>query len=179
MSAPDRPEKCSPGSPSPAILRPVADGDGPAVAALIAACFAEYSGCLYEPSEFPELNAPATWANKRGTRFTVAEADGEVVGCICATATADGWMELHKFYVAAPYRGSGLALALFATVEEAARDAGSRGLMLWTDTRFTRAHRFYEKQGLVRQAETRRLHDVSDTTEFLYRRAACAPAGAR
>jgi putative acetyltransferase len=164
------------------MLRPVVDGDGAAVAALIAACFAEYPGCIYEPSEFPELAAPAAWAAGRGTRFTIAEAraeaeaDGEVVGCICATATDDGWMELHKFYVALPYRGSGLAPALFATVEQAARDAASAGLMLWTDTRFTRAHRFYEKQGLVRQAEMRRLHDVSDSTEFLYRRAAAGIA---
>jgi putative acetyltransferase len=149
-------------------LRPVADADGMAVARLIADCFAEYPGCLYEPSEFPELEAPAAWAASRGTRFTIAEADGALIGCICATPDGAGWMELHKFYVAAAWRGGVVARALFAEVERAA--ALSHGVLLWTDTRFTRAHRFYERQGFVRQSETRLLHDVSNSEEFHYRR---------
>ncbi len=162
-------------------LRPVRDEDGERVAGLIAACFAEYEGCLFAWNEFPELKAPATWAASRGTSFWIAQGEGgEIAGCICATPEAGGekgeagkagaTVELHKFYVASHLRGSGLADALIAKVFDLARETDAAAIVLWTDTRFARAHRFYEKHGFVRQPGSRLLHDVSDTTEFHYRR---------
>ena len=156
-------------------LRPVRDEDGTAVADLVAACFAEYEGCLFSWDEFPELKAPAAWAAERGTRFWIAAVQGgEIAGCICATPEAGGQkaestVELHKFYVAAHLRGSGLAHALVAKAFDLAQETGASAIVLWTDTRFTRAHGFYEKHGFVRQAGSRRLMDISDTTEFHYR----------
>ena len=152
-------------------LRPVRDEDGVAVAGLIAACFAEYDGCLFSWDEFPELKAPAAWATTRGTRFWIATGlDGELAGCICATPEAGSMVELHKFYVASHLRGSGLADMLLGSVFDLARETAASAIFLWTDTRFTRAHGFYEKHGFVRQAGSRLLHDLSDTTEFHYRR---------
>jgi putative acetyltransferase len=168
-------------------IRPVRDSDGEAVAALIMACFSEYSGCLFSWDEFPELRAPARWAAARGTRMHVAEDKaGAIVGCICATPAvlelADEaapmaprrFTELHKFYVASAHRGMGLAQRLAGLVLDAAREAGSEGVMLWTDSRFTRAHAFYARLGFVRQPATRRLHDISDTTEHLWVLTPCA-----
>jgi putative acetyltransferase len=150
-------------------LRPVADADGEAVAALIEACFAEYPGCLFSWDEFPELRAPATWAAGRGTRMWVLDGqDAAIDGCICATADGQGSIELHKFYLARALRGSGLARQLAARVFERAHESNARSIVLWTDTRFTRAHRFYEKLGFVRQPQTRLLGDISDTAEFFY-----------
>jgi putative acetyltransferase len=149
-------------------IRPVEDRDGAPVAALIADCFGEYEGCRYAPSEFPELQAPATWYGPKGTRMWVAEEAGAIVGCICATPQAGGAVELHKFYVARALRGSGLALRLTDLLFATARANGCDSAFLWTDTRFTRAHGFYEKLGFRRTGATRRLDDVSDTTEFHY-----------
>ena len=162
-------------------LRAVQDEDGVSVAGLIAACFAEYDGCQFSWDEFPELMAPAAWAASRGTRFWIAEGKGgEIAGCICATPDAgereagvqepDVRVELHKFYVASHLRGSGLAGILIAKVFELARDTSASAIFLWTDIRFARAHSFYEKHGFVRQPGSRLLHDISDTTEFHYRR---------
>jgi putative acetyltransferase len=155
-------------TPDSTIIRPVTDRDGAGVASLIAACFAEHEGCIYEASEFPELAAPASWYAPKGTLMWVAHDGGEVVGCICATPQPGDGLELHKFYVALPLRGSGLALRLTDLFFDAARETGVTRAFLWTDTRFTRAHRFYEKRGFTRMPETRFLHDVSDTTEYLY-----------
>jgi putative acetyltransferase len=160
------------------LIRPVTDGDGPSIAALIAACFAEYEGCLYEPAEFPELAAPATWAAGRGTRLWVAgasEASGDIVGCIAASPHADG-VELHKFYVAQPHRGAGLALALFGHVLNTAREWRAPDLLLWTDTRFARAHAFYRREGFRFVPAVRALGDVSNSFEYLFVRPdRCAP----
>ena len=40
--------------------------------------------------------------------------------------------------------------------------------MLWSDTRFDRAHRFYEKRSYVRQGPIRVLDDISNSLEFGY-----------
>jgi putative acetyltransferase len=150
----------------PVSIRPVRDEDGAPVAALIAACFAEYENCPYNPEEFPELQAPAAWYAPKGTRMWVAEAAGDIVGCICGTPRPSGDIELHKFYVAAPLRGSGLADRLHGLVEALATGIDAPAIVLWSDVRFARAHRFYEKRGYRRTGETR---DMFDYTEAFFR----------
>ena len=150
-------------------FRSVRDGDGEAVAALIAACFSEYPGCLFSWDEFPELRAPATWAAGRGTCMWVLDGKrGEIAACICATPDGKAAVELHKFYVTSALRGTGLARQLLALVREVAASQRAAFVFLWSDTRFERAHRFYEKAGFVRQPATRLLHDISDTEEYHY-----------
>jgi GNAT superfamily N-acetyltransferase len=65
-------------------------------------------------------------------------------------------------------RGTGLADRLLDRAEAHAIAAGARWLALWTDTRFERAHRFYERRGYVRSGLVRALGDLSNTTEFRY-----------
>jgi len=156
-----------PGFPA---VRAVRDADGEAVARLIAACFGEYPGCLFCREEFPELEAPATWAAGRGTRMRVLDGvPGIIAACICATPDDHGAVELHKFYVTAGLRGTGLARQLLGLVFGVADAEGVAAVFLWSDARFLRAHRFYEKTGFVRQTEQRQLHDISDTEEYHYR----------
>ena len=42
-------------------------------------------------------------------------------------------------------------------------------MTLWSDTRFTRAHRLYERLGFEREG-TRKLQDLNNTTEFGFRK---------
>jgi GNAT superfamily N-acetyltransferase len=46
--------------------------------------------------------------------------------------------------------------------------SGAVRLVLWSDTRFERAHRFYEKWSYVRHGGVRILHDISNSLEFGY-----------
>jgi putative acetyltransferase len=69
-------------------------------------------------------------------------------------------------YVCADQRGQGLAGRLLATAEAHAVQAGGRRMELWSDSRFARAHRFYEKHGYRRGGATRDLHDLSHTVEY-------------
>jgi putative acetyltransferase len=50
-------------------------------------------------------------------------------------------------------------------------------MMLWSDTRFSRGHRFYEKLGFVRWPGERYLGDVSETWEYHFRKRLQEPAG--
>lgn len=153
------------------ILRPATDQDGPALAALISTTFAEYPGCLFIDDEFPELAAPASHYAARGGRLIVAEAAGRVVGSLAATMTeVQGTGELFKVYAAADQRGSGLAQRLYAEGEDFLRRIGAREIVLWSDTRFARGHRFYEKLGFVREPVERYLADASASWEFFFRK---------
>ncbi|MCU0885532.1 MAG: GNAT family N-acetyltransferase [Beijerinckiaceae bacterium] len=156
-----------PGHP---VFRAVRDADGAAVAELIAACFAEYPGCLFCHDEFPELQALAAWASARGTLMWVLDAEaGTIAACICATPAQGNAVELHKFYVTSTLRGTGLARHMLGLVLDVASAQGASSVFLWSDTRFVRAHRFYEKAGFVRQPGQRQLHDISNTEEYHYR----------
>src|SRR4029077_14685848 len=53
-----------------------------------------------------------------------------------------------------------------AGAEAHAGAAGAARLVLWSDTRFDRAHRFYEKRSYVRSGPIRALADISNSLEY-------------
>jgi len=55
-----------------------------------------------------------------------------------------------------------------STVEDIARAAGAARMDAWSDTRFTHAHRFYEREGYVKGPRTRELNDISNSVEFYF-----------
>lgn len=163
---------------TPPTLRAVTDEDSEPLAALIAASFAEYAGCLFDWSEFPELRRPASHYAARGGALWVAATDnGRIVGSLAAVPVPEqGAVELFKVYADPAHRGSGLAQALFGRALAFAAERGMAELMLWSDTRFTRGHRFYEKLGFRRWPGERYLADVSASWEYHYRRPVAAEA---
>ena len=151
-------------------LRPGRDADSDGFIALIGACWAEYPNCVLDvDGEVPELRALATYFSESGGAVWVAERDGAVIGMAAARPMAqDSAWEICKVYVAAEARGTGLAHRLLDAAEHHARAAGAARLVLWTDTRFEAAHRFYEKRGFLRQGSIRILDDLSKSLEFRY-----------
>jgi len=152
------------------VIRDGLDSDAEGVIALIGACWAEYPGCVLDvDGEVPELRALATWFAGQDGRLWVAEQDGRLVGMVgTRPLREDAAWEICRMYVDAGARGAGLAAALLGTAEAHARAGGAARLVLWTDTRFTRAHGFYEKHGYVRQGSIRILDDLSNSLEFRY-----------
>jgi GNAT superfamily N-acetyltransferase len=118
--------------------------------------------------EMPELRALASHYADKGGALWVAEAGGQIIGMVAtAPHDADTW-EICRVYTMPSTHGGGLGECLLTTAEAHARDAGARRLVLWSDTRFDRAHRFYEKHGYVRHGPIRVLRDVSNSLEFGY-----------
>lgn len=163
---------------APPPIRDARDSDSQSLAALIAASFAEYPGCLFEWPEFPELRAPASHFAKKGGALWVADAPGGgIAGSLgVAPVPEQNAVELFKVYADPAFRGSGLAQALFARALSFAEAGGFAEMMLWSDSRFARGHRFYEKLGFVRWPGERYLADVSATWEHHFRKRLAAPA---
>ncbi len=155
-------------------LRPVTDSDGPAMAALVGGCYAEYEGMVLElDGEDSDLPTPATaYAAKSGALWVVADARGTIIASvgIRPTDNTQTAFELKRLYVTASARRQGLAAALLDFAEHEARRRGADRMTLWSDTRLTDAHRFYERHGYTRGAETRELHDLSNSIEYFFDR---------
>ncbi|WP_186417886.1 GNAT family N-acetyltransferase [Bosea sp. CS1GBMeth4] len=153
-------------------LRDATDADSEPLAALIAATFAEYPNCLFDWSEFPELRRPASHYAERGGRLWVADGtEGRIVGSIAVVPVPDqNAVELFKVYADPSQRGGGLAQALFARTLAFAEAGGYGEMMLWSDSRFARGHRFYEKLGFVRWPGERYLADISSSWEYHFRK---------
>ena len=150
-------------------IRPGRDDDSAAIIELIAACWSEYPGCVMDLDENAHLRAPATHYENLGGTLTVAEDEaGRVIACVSSFPSQNGDLELKGLYVDAVHRGTGLAVTLLRTVETIARDRNVPRLRIWTDTRFTRAHRFYERQGFVAAGAIRALDDLSNSLEYPY-----------
>ncbi len=115
--------------------------------------------------EAPELRALASYYSERGGALWLAEAGD---GMVAAAPLGGGAWEISRVYVHPRRHGAGLGEALLATAERHAIAAGAAEFALWTDTRFQRAHRFYQKHGYVRAGAVRALHDIAGTIEYRY-----------
>lgn len=155
---------------SASTIRVGRDDDADGFIALIGGCWAEFPGCVLDVNgEVPELRALASYYARKGGAVWAAEADGVLAGMVCAAPlhTDDAW-EIGRMYVARAHRGTGLAHQLLNKAEEHARAAGATPIVLWSDTRFDAAHRFYEKRSYVRSGSIRILDDLSKSLEFRY-----------
>lgn len=148
--------------------REVADRDADDLIELVGAAYAEYPGCVLDLHDYDaDLLRPAAAIRASGGRWWVVEDAGRVVASICASGIDEhGEVELNRLYVAASHRRQGLAAHLVARVEEHARELGARRVSLWSDSRFTDAHRLYRRLGYVETGEQRELDDPSNTTEL-------------
>ncbi|SHJ57637.1 Ribosomal protein S18 acetylase RimI [Roseomonas rosea] len=152
-------------------IRPGRDADAEGFIRLIGDAWAEYPNCVLDvDAEVPELRALATHFEKVGGALWAAEQGGEIVGMVATRPLRDddeAW-EIGRMYVAKAARGTGLAHALLDGAERHAVEHGAQRMILWTDTRFEAAHRFYEKRGYVRAGSIRILDDISKSLEFRY-----------
>jgi len=151
------------------LVEPAGPADAPAVIRLIGRVFAEY-GFVWQPAaEVPDLVAfDRHYAPPHGAFFVVREA-GEVVGSVGVERLPNGAAELHRLYLDARLRGRGLGRALVDAVIGWCRAEGIRHLVLWSDTRFDRAHALYEQMDF-RQTGERALRDVNQSREYRYER---------
>ena len=150
------------------MIRPGRDGDAAGFIALIGRCWADYPGVvLHVDAEAPELRALASYYAGLGGGLWVW---GDVEAMVGVRPRDGGLWELCKVYVHPARHGTGVAQRMVGVAEGYAQVRGAARMELWTDTRFERAHRFYEKLGFVRGGEPRALGDLCGSWEYHYSR---------
>ena len=154
-------------------IRDARDSDSQPLAALIAASFADYPNCLFDWSEFPELRAPASHFAAKGGRLWVADAPGgDIAGSLGVVPVAGRRTPRDLQGLCRPGLSRHRAWRRRCSPgrSPSRRTAAVGEMMLWSDSRFTRGHRFYEKLGFVRWPGERYLADVSATWEYHFRK---------
>jgi putative acetyltransferase len=116
------------------------------VRSLIGALNAELSQG-YEPHQQHGLSLDKLF--QPNIAFFIARAGVEAVGC-GGVAFDDGFAEVKRMYVRPAARGTGVAPAVLARLEQEARAKGYRHLMLETGDDLAAAHRLYERAGFRR-----------------------------
>jgi GNAT superfamily N-acetyltransferase len=156
-------------SPVPPIAAASAE-DVPGVIDLIGRVFAEY-GFVFDPAvEVPDLLAFAEHYAPPVGAFYVIRAEEHVVGSVGVERVGEGVGELHRLYLDGRLRGRGSGQALVEAVLGWCRAEAVGHLVLWSDTRFDRAHRLYERMGFRRTGERTLAGDLNQSREYRYER---------
>lgn len=149
------------------VVAATADDVAPVIA-LIGRVFDVY-GLAFDPAvEVPDLLEYARhYAPPRGT-FFVVRARGAAVGSVGVERLDATSAELHRLYLDPELWGRGLGRALVEAALAWCRAVGLRRVILWSDTRFDRAHRLYEQLGFTRRGERTIEGDVNESCEYGY-----------
>jgi GNAT superfamily N-acetyltransferase len=91
---------------------------------------------------------------------------GRVVGC-AGISMHECVGELHRMYLYRDYRGRGIGRRLLDTSIDHLKTCGVRRMLLWSDVKFTDAHRLYERNGFKRFGE-RICNDPDANREYGY-----------
>lgn len=133
-------------------IRPGVNEDGEALIALIDAVYREI-GDEVDVDGFDRdlLDVEGAYRGKGG-ELVVMESEGGIVGAH-ATQPLDqaaGLLTFRRLYLYPNWRGVGAGPALMDWAIDWSREHGYRRVEFWSDTRFHRAHRFFEHYGFVR-----------------------------
>lgn len=148
----------------PALIRPTIPSDVPSILSLIGAIFEEYDCKLDAENEDVYLLAPGPYFRSQGGEFWVVENGGAILATV-AVLVHDDAAELKTLYVHASLRRQGWGRRLTDLAIDYARRTGKSRMFLWSDTRFTDAHRLYRSMGFCEFGE-RDLHDSNSTIEY-------------
>jgi len=151
-------------------IRPLVDADADGLIALISGCFAEYEGTYIDLDDLDSdlLSYESNLKAQGGQGFVAVDAAGAIHGSVACAPSGEARFELKRLYLNSSLRGTGIGLKLLHTVEDIARASGAIHMDAWSDTRFLRAHRFYEREGYRRGPHTRDLNDISNSVEYYF-----------
>ena len=143
------------------ILRRAEPGDREGVTHLIDTVYTEYGELLCLEGADADLHDIVGNYDGRGGAFIVLDRGGEVVGSHAALPLAErpGVCTFRRLYLDGDLRGTQWGVALMQWTIDWARDHGMRRVEFWSDTRFERAHEFFERFGFRRDGRIREMND--------------------
>lgn len=148
-------------------LRPAAASDSPSIIALVDAVYREYGDTVCLDNADRDLLSPGEHYAQLGGEFVVLARGDDVVGihAVVPITEQPGVCTFRRLYLDKSLRGSGAGEMLMRWAIEKAKELGFRRVEFWSDTRFARAHRFFERLGFIRDGRVRQMNDAWDPYE--------------
>jgi putative acetyltransferase len=147
------------------VVRTAVPADATAIQHLVNGIFGEYGLAIAVDGVDEHLAQPAGYFHARGGEFWVVEDGGRIVATVGALPNDSETVELKALYVYPSIRRQGWGRRLTKLVMDYARTTSKKRVLLWSDTRFTDAHRLYRGLGF-RQFGRRELHDLYNSSEY-------------
>ena len=150
-------------------LRQARNKDGKQIINLIRKCYQDYPNCYLDvENDSPELKYVYSYFRKNNGKFWVYEKNDKIIGCMGILPGRERNLEIHRLYINKKYRRRGLAKKLLTIAENYALKLKIKKITLWTDTRFKASHKTYKKLDYKKLKKTRKLYDISNTTEYRF-----------
>ena len=146
-------------------IRNADNGDCRKIIQLIDRVLGEWNDSVCLDDSEKDLNDVEANYWNRGGAFFVLEQAGEVIGSH-AILPLDPQAKLCTFkrlYLDREFRGAGAGQELMQWNIDWVRQRGFERIEFWSDTRFDRAHRFFEKFGFEKSGEAREMDDSHQT----------------
>ncbi|MBN4046851.1 GNAT family N-acetyltransferase [bacterium AH-315-P07] len=144
-------------------LRCVRKDDTQAVIDLIGEIYSEYGFEICLEDAESDLTS-ITDHYPQDSFMVLVDDDGAIRATVALTACPEqkhiAW--LKRLYLDSSLRGGGHAERLLSWAVDRARLLGLTRMELWSDIRFDRAHRFYEKHGFARNGTVRHMTDAHE-----------------
>jgi putative acetyltransferase len=142
-------------------LRPARATDQPAIMALIDTVYREYGDRLCPESADQDLLDIEGHYCRAGGAFVVLDDAGQVRGthAVLPEAARPGVCIFRRLYLETALRGGPWGQQLMQWALDWARMQRMHRVEFWSDTRFTRAHRFFARCGFQRDGRLRTMQD--------------------
>ena len=141
-------------------IRPAIARDLPGIIALIDAVYWEYGERICLEGADSDLLAAHESYGRRGGEFVVLTDEHRILGThAILPLRAPEVCTFRRLYLDNSLRGQRWGEQVMNWAIETALARGFSRVEFWSDTRFLRAHRFFERLGFVRTGEVRAMHD--------------------
>lgn len=153
-------------------IRKATNKDSAKLIALISEVYSEYGETMFtEGADSDLLDIEGRYAEKGGAFVVLENPSGEIVGCH-ATSPIDiytGLLTFRRLYLDRSQRGGGLGKRLMDWAMDWAHSNKFNRVEFWSDTRFSKAHAFFERYGFERCDEIREMNDgVEPYREYFF-----------
>lgn len=148
----------------PCRLRPATNMDRDAVAGLIDGIYREYGDRLMlENADADLLDIQKNYFDTDGIFIVVEDEQGRIVAthAVVPAPGRTGLCWFKRLYLKPEYRGTEMGNVLMNWAIAEARERGMKRVEFWSDSRFKRAHKFFERFGFRRDGRERQMTDGS------------------
>ncbi|MEX0686414.1 MAG: GNAT family N-acetyltransferase [Balneolales bacterium] len=149
------------------IIRIAVAKDIPLLINVIEDVFDEFGFIFDANEELPDFIGFNKYYGNSDRKLFVVEHENKLAGC-GALNISNNQCEIRRVYVARKFRGQGFGKNIVNHLINQAKATDAIKLSLWTDTRFTVAHKLYDSLGFIRFEKVRPLQDVNHSYEIYY-----------
>jgi len=148
-------------------IRLATNSDCDGIIALVDGVLIEYGDriCLDPGGSEADLQDIEGGYRAKGGEFWVLEHQQRIVGCHATRPFTEDQAvcTFKRLYLDTTLRGTSCGHVLMQATIDWARQESFRRIEFWSDTRFERAHRFFEKFGFQKNGKSREMNDSALT----------------